>query len=266
MLSSLLAMGIAGRELVAELQPHHSAFYRNAICLIILLPLMLHAGSSALKTSFFGRHLARNTIHFFAQWCWLFGLGVLPLAEVFSIEFSAPIWTALLASLLLGERLTRSRGFAIVLGFVGILVILRPGVAIIDPAALIVLAAAFGYAVAYVITKNLVGVESPLTVVWWMNVIQLPIGAAMSVTDLVIPSQPLWPWLALLGVSGLTSHYSMSQALKYADATVVMPFDFLRLPLAALTAWLMYSETIDPFLALGAVFILLGNWLNLKKG
>ncbi|MGI9521319.1 MAG: DMT family transporter [Hyphomicrobiaceae bacterium] len=265
MLSSLLAMGIAGRELSEELQPHHSAFYRNAICLLILLPVILLAGSAAFKTRHFGRHLARNTVHFGAQWCWLFGLGVLPLAEVFAIEFSAPIWTALLASLFLGERITLSRLLVIARGFLGILVILRPGLAIIDPAAIVVLAAAVGYAIAYVITKNLVGLEAPLTVVWWMNVIQLPIGGVMSISNLIVPSAPLVPWLILLGISGLTSHYSLSQALKYADATEVLPLDFLRLPLAAVTAWLLYAEALDPFLAVGALFILLGNWLNLKK-
>ena len=105
-----------------------------------------------------------------------------------------------------------------------------------------------------------------LPVVWWMNVVQLPIGALMSMSNLVVPTQALWPWLVLLGVSGLTSHYSLSQALRYADTTVVMPLDFLRLPLAALTAWPMDAEAIDPFLAIGAFFNLIGNWLNLRMG
>jgi drug/metabolite transporter (DMT)-like permease len=266
MLVSLLAMGIAGRELSAELQPHHSAFYRSLLCLLILLPLVLHAGLHTLHTRFMGRHVARNGVHFLAQWCWLFGLGALPLAEVFAIEFSSPIWTALLASLFLSERLTRSRVLAIVLGFTGILVLLRPGIAIIDPASIVVLGAALGYAVAFVFTKNLVGADSPLTVVWWMNVIQLPIGGALSIGNLVVPSQPLMPWLVLLGVSGLTSHLCLSQALKHADVTIVMPMDFLRLPLAALVAWILYAEALDPFLVLGATFILAGNWVNLKRG
>ena len=265
-LTSMLLMGISGRELSAELLPHHSAFYRNAMCLLLIAPIAFRLGWRTLRTRHFGRHLARNTVHFMAQWCWLFGLGALPLAEVFAIEFSAPIWTALLAAVLLSERLTHPRILAIALGFIGILIILRPGIAIIDPASIVVLVAAFGYAFAYVFTKKLVGLDAPLTVVWWMNVIQLPIGAALSIGNLVFPSVTLLPWLLALGVTGLTSHYCLGQALKYADATIVTPLDFLRLPLAAVLAWIAYAEALDPFLFLGAGFIVAGSWINLKRG
>jgi drug/metabolite transporter (DMT)-like permease len=265
-LLSLLMMGIAGRELSAELYPQHSAFYRNAICLLLLLPVMIFTGWRASRTDHIRRHIARNTVHFMAQWCWLFGLGALPLTEVFAIEFSAPIWTALLASMFLSERLTRPRLLAIALGFLGILILLRPGIAIVDPASGVVLLAAFGYAISFVITKNLVGIDSPLTIVWWMNVVQLPIGGLLSIGNFIVPSAALWPWVAALGVCGLSSHYCLSQALKHADATVVIPLDFLRLPLAALLAWLLYAEALDPFLAVGALFILAGNWVNLRRG
>ncbi|MEM7428289.1 MAG: DMT family transporter [Pseudomonadota bacterium] len=265
-LTSMLMMGISGRELSAELQPHHSAFYRNAICLLILLPVVLRFGVQRFRTQHLKRHVARNTVHFFAQWCWLFGLSALPLAEVFAIEFSVPIWVALFATVFLGERLTGWRALAIGLGFAGILVILRPGMDIVHPAALMVLLAAVGYASAYVFTKNLVGVDDALTVVWWMNVVQLPIGLTLSATDLVFPSPPLIPWMIVIGVCGFTSHFCLSQALRHADATIIAQLDFLRLPLAAIIAWFAYNEAVDMFLAIGAAFILLGNWINLKKG
>ena len=266
MVLSLLAMGVAGRELSVELAPHHAAFYRNLICLLILLPLVLRAGREAYLTAHPWRHVARNTVHFAAQWGWLFGLGALPLTEVFAIEFTAPIWTAIMASVFLAERLTRWRLLAVVLGFAGVLVLLRPGVAIVDPASLVVLASAFGYSIAFVITKNLVGTDSALTVVWWMNVVQLPLGGLMSVNNLVVPSTELLPWLIVLGIGGLTSHYCLSRAFSHADASVVTPFDYARLPLAAVVAWWAYDEVPDPFLVLGAGLILAGNWLNLKRG
>lgn len=265
-LASMLMMGISGRELSAELQPHHSAFYRNAICLLIMAPVAVRYGLQRFQTQHLKRHIARNTVHFFAQWCWLFGLSALPLAEVFAIEFSVPIWVALFATVFLGERLTAWRALAIGLGFAGILIILRPGMAIVHPAALIVLLAAVGYASAYVFTKNLVGLDDPLTVVWWMNIVQFPIGLALSVSDFAFPSAPLIPWMLVIGVCGFTSHFCLSQALRYADATIIAQLDFLRLPLAAIIAWFAYNEAVDIFLALGAGFILLGNWVNLKKG
>lgn len=263
-LCSILVMGISGRELSAELEPQHSSFYRNVVCLMILIPIVTAVGWRKIHTPFFKRHVARNTVHWGAQWCWLYGLGALPLAEVFAIEFSSPIWTALFATLFLGERLTRWRVLAVALGFTGILIILRPGVAIIDPASVVVLMGAIGYATTYVMTKNIMGRDSALTVVFWMNAIQLPIGAAFVATNLIIPSWDILPWVIALGVTGLSSHYCLSQALSNADATIVMPLDFFRLPLAAVVAWFLYAEAIDPFLAVGALFILAGNWTNVR--
>jgi drug/metabolite transporter (DMT)-like permease len=263
-LSSILVMGISGRELSAELAPHHSSFYRNVVCLIILVPIVSMVGWQRVRTPFFKRHIARNSVHWCAQWCWLFGLGALPLAEVFAIEFSSADLDGVVRDTVSGERLTRWRVLAILLGFTGILIILRPGIAIIDPASLVVLAGALGYATTYVITKNIMGRDSALTVVFWMNAIQLPIGGVFVASNLIIPSWEIMPWVIALGVTGLSSHYCLSQALSNADATIVMPLDFFRLPLAAVVAWFLYSEAIDPFLALGALFILAGNWTNVR--
>ena len=262
---SMLLMAIAARELSPELQPHHMALYRNVICLLLLAPFVVALGWQSVRTANLKVHVARNTVHFAAQWCWLFGLGALPLAEVFAVEFSAPIWAAVLAAIFLGERLSRMRVFAIALGFGGILILLRPGIAIIDPASIVVLGAALGYGIAYVLTKSLTGAESPLAVVFWMNVIQLPIGVAVSMGDIPFPSDPYLPWLALLGLTGLSSHYCLSQALRFADVSVISPLDFFRLPLAVIIAWLAYDEPASAWLVLGGAFILAGNWINLRS-
>lgn len=264
-LTSMLSMALAARELSAELLPHHMAFYRSAICLALLVPIVALSGWHVVATSRIRGHIARNTVHFAAQWCWFFGLGVLPMAAVFAVEFTAPVWGALLAALFLGERLTRTRVVAVTLGFLGILLVLRPGVEIIDPASFVVLGAALGYGAAFVLTRALVQGESALTVVWWMNVVQLPIGALISMDGLPWPSPALLPWAMLLGLAGLGSHFCLSQALRYGDVAVVAPLDFLRLPLGALVAWLIYDEAIDPYLGAGAVLILIGNWINLRK-
>jgi drug/metabolite transporter (DMT)-like permease len=261
---ALTAMGVAGRELSGELWPAEIVFFRNCIGLAAILGLSLRYGGGILRTRRLALHGARNVVHFAAQVGWYVGLAYLPLAEVFSIEFTAPIWTALMAALFLGERLTLTRLIAVLLGFAGTVIILRPGAGAVAPAALAVLAASVGYAFAYVTTKALTATDSPLTILFYMNLIQLPLAFGMSALDWVTPSPALWPWVMVTGLAGLASHYCLARAFAHAEAGFVAPLDFLRLPLAALIGWLAYGEAVDAFLAAGAVAILLANGLNLR--
>jgi drug/metabolite transporter (DMT)-like permease len=210
-------------------------------------------------------HVLRNTVHFAAQYSWALSVTLLPLAAVFAIEFTAPAWVALLAVLLLGERLTPSRTGVLVLGFVGVLVILRPGLSTFQPAAFLVLAAAFGFAVALTVTKTLTATTTTLAILFWMNVMQLPIAVAGSdltfVTRLGVGDLP-----ALTGVamSGLASHLALTNAFRAGDATIVVPLDFVRIPLIALVGRIFYGETLDPFVFLGAGLIVIGIVWNLR--
>jgi drug/metabolite transporter (DMT)-like permease len=265
-LVSFLLMAVAGRELSAEISIFQVVFFRNAVCLAIVVALLSRVGWHHVRTARLGRHIARNTVHFAGQYGWLFGIASIPLAEVFAIEFTTPIWTALMASAFLGERLTSVRVVAVAFGFVGVLVILRPGLAIVHPAAFAVLGAALGYATTYIITKSLVSVDRPLTILFWMNLVQLPLGLLPSLGRWVWPSAHLLPWIAVIGVVGLSSHYCLSRALAVADATLVVPLDFLRLPLAAVVAWALYAEALDPFVFAGATIIFAGIWLNVRRG
>ena len=262
-LASFLFMGLAGRELSAELTVFQILFFRTLICLIIMLFIVQMTGWSIARTGRLHLHGIRNTIHFAAQCGWFLGLAYLPLAEVFALEFTTPIWTAIFAALFLGEHWTRTRVVAITLGFIGILVILRPGIAIMHPASFAVLAAAIGYACTYALTKGMVNTEQPLTVLFYMHLIQFPLGLLLSISDWTMPSMALWPWVIIVGIAGFTSHYCLSKALTLADATVVVPIDFLRLPLAAVIAFLIYHEPLDIFLFLGALLIFSGNYLNI---
>ena len=152
--SSLIAMALAGRELAAEISIFQIMFFRNAICLVIVCVLIMRHGGDLFRTRRLGLHGFRNVVHFGAQTGWYYGLVRLPLSEVFAIEFTAPIWTAILAALFLAERLTARRAFATLLGFAGTLIILRPGIAAIEPAAIVVLASAVGFASMFVITRT----------------------------------------------------------------------------------------------------------------
>ncbi len=262
-LLSFAAMALAGRELSSELTLFQILFLRSAICLCVLVPLAARLGWDRLATRRPLIHLARNSVHYAASYFWMLGVISIPLAEVFAIEFTTPIWTAILAALFLREPLTRIRLAAIALGFIGVMVILRPGAAIVHPAAFAVLAAALGYAAAYVFTKSLSADDRPIVILFWMNVIQLVIGLVPSALTWVTPSPALWPWVAVIGMSGLASHYCIARAMAFADATVVVPLDFLRLPLIAVVGYIVYAEPLDPFVLAGAVLVVGGNMLNL---
>jgi drug/metabolite transporter (DMT)-like permease len=265
-LASFLLMAIAGRELSREMGPAQIVACRNIICLAVLVAILARLGWAKARTAKPGRHVIRNAIHFAAQFAWFYAIARIPIAEVFAIEFTAPIWTALLAAVFLGERLNAVRIGAIALGFTGVLVILRPGMAVVDPAALAALAAAFGYACTYIYTKDLVDRDGPFVILLWMNAVQLPLALAFSATTWVIPSDALWPWVATIGLTGLVSHYSLSSALAAGEATIVVPIDFLRLPLAAGVAWLLYGEAVGASVFIGAAIIFAGVLLNLRRG
>ena len=259
----LCGMAISGRELSAELTAFQSAFTRSVACLIVLLPILAIIGFDKVRTSKLRQHVTRNFIHFTAQTSWLYGVAVLPLAEVFAIEFTAPIWTAVLAMLLLKERITSNRLLGILLGFAGILIILRPGAAVMNPASFIVLFSALGFASTYVFTRHMTATESPLTVIFYMNLVQLPMGLVGSIPNWTIPSLEMWPWIVMIGISGLGSHFCFAHAFSHADATVVTPLDFIRLPLIAVIGFAFYQEPWDLMILAGGAVIFSGNLINL---
>ena len=263
---SLIAIAVAGRELTREMSLFEVIFFRNAICLVILAPILLAASENHCRTRRIGGHALRSTVHLAAQSLWFFGLTRLPLGELTALEFTSPVWTALLAAVILRERLTRRRMAGVLLGFAGVLVILRPGAAIIDPAAFAVLLAAAGFALMYVLTRNLAASEHPLTILFWMNVFQIPITLALALPAWTAPSPALAPWLLVVGVSGFTVHYCLTRAFALAAAGTVAPVDFVRLPLSILIGFLVYAEAIDVFVLLGAVVIFYGNHLNMTAG
>jgi drug/metabolite transporter (DMT)-like permease len=210
-------------------------------------------------------HIARNLIHYTGQAAWLYALTLIPLAVLISIEFTTPIWTAILAVSFLGERLSRSRLTAIVLGLIGVVVIVRPSAGSMDPGHLVVLGAAVCFGISMVLVKSMTKTESVVRIIFWMLIIQSALGLIPAVYVWRTPSLELWPWILLIAFTGMSSHFCMARALAYADATVISPMDFLRVPLSALIGWLLYQEQIDAFTAGGALLILMGNLLNLQR-
>ncbi|WP_245863214.1 DMT family transporter [Candidatus Viridilinea mediisalina] len=261
-LVSFTTMALAGRELAAELSTFQILFFRSLIGVLLLVGLLGRTGWGQLRTQQWRLHVGRNLAHFGGQFGWFYGLAMIPLAEVFALEFTAPIWTALLAALWLGERMSRTRVLAIGLGMVGLLIILRPGFQELHPATLGVLLGAMGFAVAHILTKRLARHDTPICILFYMTIIQLPLALIPTLSNWVVPAVALWPWLVLVGLCALSAHYCLTRALSLADATVVVPMDFLRLPLIAVVGMLFYQEPFDGLVLLGAAVMMVGIWIN----
>ena len=265
-LTAMLVMAVAGREATRSLHVFQIMEMRSVIGFVLLWPL-LHAsgGLAAMRTRRLGRHVARNTVHYAAQFGWFFALTLIPIAQVVAIEFTMPIWTALLAVAFLGERLGAARIVAVLLGLVGVAVIVRPGLEHVDPGQLIALAAAVGFAVSIILVKSLTATESVVSIIFWMLVVQSLIGIVPAALVWRTPPAQVWPWIGVIALCGTYSHYCMTQALRHADAMVIVPMDFLRVPLTAVAGWLVYNERIDAFTVVGAGLILVANLLNLRR-
>ncbi|TPK72997.1 DMT family transporter [Mesorhizobium sp. B2-4-15] len=265
-IASFLAMSVAGRATTAELNVFQVLELRSVIGFFILLPLVMTTGGfAAMRTQRPLAHIARNVVHYSGQAAWLYALTLIPLAVLISIEFTTPIWTAILAVTFLGERLNRPKLAAVVLGLIGVVIIVRPGVDAVDPGHLVVLGAAVCFGASLVLVKSLTRTDSVVRIIFWMLIIQSAVGLIPALYVWRNPSLELWPWILLIAFSGMSSHFCMARALTYADATVISPMDFLRVPLSALVGWLLYSEQIDAFTAGGALLILMGNLLNLQR-
>lgn len=262
----LLLMAISGRATTKELNVFQVMEMRSVIAFFMLLPFVYREGGlRAMRTRILSSHIVRNGAHYVGQFLWLMGLTMIPMAQVIAIEFTAPIWTALMAAAFLGEKLTWRKSLAILLGLVGVIIIVRPGGTSINPGQLVVLGAAFVFAVSFITTKSLTRRDSATKIIFWMLIIQSVIGFTPALNVWVWPSAGLWPWIFLIPFSGTFAHFCMAKALSYADATVVMPMDYLRVPLSAVIGYLLFAEAIDVFTACGAALILTGNLFNLRR-
>ncbi len=265
-LSLMLIMAIAGREATRELNVFEIMEVRSLLGFLFLYPMIHRSGGlAALKTSRLPQHIGRNLIHYGAQLGWFFALTLIPIGQVVAIEVTLPIWTAILATSFLGERMTAWKVAAIALGVVGVIVIVRPATGEVNPGQLIALAAAVGFGVSMALLKSLTRTNSALTVMFWMLTVQSVAGLLPTLYVWTWPSAYAWGWMLVIAICGTYSHYCLASAMRYADATVVVPMDFLRVPLTATAGWLIYSERLDALTLLGAALILSGNFFNLKS-
>ena len=266
-IASFSAMAVAGREVAAELDTFETMMYRSFIGVGIVVTVAAALGRlREVSARHMHLHLIRNISHFAGQNLWFYSLTAIPLAQVFAFEFSSPLWVTLFAPLILGERLTRSRAFAALIGFAGILIVARPGAATISPGLIAAATAALGFAGSLLFTKLLTRHVTTTCILFWLTVMQAVMGILMAGYDgdIALPSSATLPYVIIIGIAGLLAHLCITNALSIAPATVVVPLDFLRLPIIALVGMAVYGEALDPWVLLGSFVILSANYLNIR--
>lgn len=263
---SFSLMAVAGREVAGQLDTFEIMFYRSAVGVLIVVALItVRQRWQDIRTPRLSTHLIRNVFHFAGQNLWFFAVSVVPLAQVFALEFTTPIWVLLLSPFLLSERMTPIRALCAVLGFIGILIVARPGATELSWQVGAAASCAIFFALTIILTKRLTRTDTVLCILFYLTVIQLLLGAVAAGWDgdIALPRGITAAWVILIGLCGLMAHFCYTTALSLAPATVVTPIDFARLPTIAIVGWLAYNEALDPFVFLGAAIIFAGNYINI---
>jgi drug/metabolite transporter (DMT)-like permease len=266
-IASFSAMAVAGRAVAGVHDTFEIMTWRSVIGLLTVVGVALALGRlREVRRDRLASHAVRNLFHFAGQNLWFWALTMIPLAQVFALEFTSPIWVILLAAVFLGESLTRAKVAAAALGFAGILVVARPDFAALEPGVIAAAASAVCFAVTAILTKALTRGESIVSILFWLTLMQLGLGlmAAGWDGDIALPTLVTLPWLALIGLCGLMAHFCLTTALALAPASIVVPLDFARLPVIALVGWLFYGEAVGLNVWAGAVLIFAAILLNLR--
>ena len=264
---SFSLMAISGRELAPELNTFEIMFFRSLIGLVLVVSIGTLSGTlHQIKTDRLGLHMLRNTAHFTGQNLWFLAVAFIPFSQVFALEFSTPLWVALLAPVFLGEALTRRRLLSVGIGFSGVLIVARPDFSQLNPAILAAMACAICFACSLMTTKKLTIDQSTTCILFWLTLMQLGMGvvAVVLTGSLSAPQGIDYIWVTTISICGLTAHFCIARALALAPAIVVIPLDFLRLPLISLIGFLAYNEAFEWAVVFGAILIFTAVLINLQ--
>lgn len=264
---SFTAMAVAGRAVSGVHDTFEIMFWRSIFGLGLVLLVSGTAGRlHEVRTTHLPQHLLRNVVHFTGQNLWFWALTAIPLAQVFALEFTSPIWVILLSPLLLSERLTWAKGVSAAIGFAGAMIVARPDFAALDPGILAAAASALCFAISAIMTKRLTRAESIVSILFWLTLMQAIFGLAASGWDgdVALPTAVTAPWLIVIGAAGVIAHLCLTKALSLASASVVVPIDFARLPLIALVGFWLYGEPLSLAVLMGGGLIFFANWFNIR--
>lgn len=262
------ALAVSGREIGAALDTFEMMLYRSLIGVAVVTAAAFATGRlGEIHTTRLGTHLLRNILHFAGQNLWLYALALIPLAQLFALEFSSPIMVALAAPLVLNERLTPVRLVSALVGFAGILIVARPGTLGAPSVGIVAaLLCAVAFAATALVTKRLTRQVPVLSILFWLAVMQSAMGLICAGWDgrIALPDPSVLPWVIVMGLAGLLAHLCLTKALSLAPASVVTPLDFLRLPIIGLVGMIAYAEPLNPWVFVGGVVIFAANWLNIR--
>lgn len=266
-IASFVIMAVAGRAIQVEMNTFELMLYRSAIGFTVVCAVIAAspAGFAQIRTAHPWLHVKRNLFHYAGQNLWFYAVTLIPLGQLAALEFTNPIWVTLLAPMLLGEKLTPARVAAASLGFLGVLIVARPGVSPVGPGHAAALLAAVAFALNTLLTRRIMAFDAVLCVLFWMTLSQGAMSLLLSLPGgIPLPSAGVAPWLLLVGLTGLTAHYALTSALGHAPAGVVAPMEFLRLPIIAVVGAWVYSEQLHYTVFVGAALILAGNMIGLR--
>lgn len=267
-------MAVSGREAGRTMPTAELLAWRSVIGFVVVCAIIATIsapGFAQIRTQRLGMHLLRNIGHFFGQYGWYYAVTLIPLAQLFALEFTAPIWIALVAPIFLGERWSWSGGLAILLSFIGVLFVVNVFGAEMRAAfgegQVWALLAALGFAMNMICTKKLMSTETALCVLFYLTLMQFPMGLIVAGGLPRIPPDMISGlWVLALSLGGLGAHFCVAQAFRFADATIVAPMDFFRLPLIAVIGAIFYQEPLLWNVFLGGLLIFLGNYINIRRG
>ncbi|RMD65297.1 MAG: DMT family transporter, partial [Alphaproteobacteria bacterium] len=248
-------MNVLIRLAAAELHPFEIAFLRNVFALSAMLPWLMRAGWGGLRTQRLKFHLWRGLSGVIAMLCWFTSVASLPLSEAVALNFTVPLFATAAAAIFLGEVVRARRWAATMIGFLGVLIILRPGFAEFTPLMALPIIAALFMAVSVTIVKALSRTEDPSAIVLYQNLVLTPLS--------LVPALLVWRWpsaLTLLITAGIglvaaMAHILLTRAYTKADASAIIPFDYARLPFIAALAYVLFGEIADMWTWIGAAVI-----------
>lgn len=256
----LIVMAVAIRALSPKYSVLEQIFLRSVVSLILILPWAIRQGAARLRTHRLGLHVFRNTVHYIGNLGWFLGVATIPLADVAALQFTLPLFTVVMAAIFLRERVDGHRWLALIVGFAGALVIIRPGFETVSVGTAAVLASAAFYGASQTASKALSRTESPQAVLFYMALVFVPISAVPAAFYWTTPDWVDLPLILVLGVTGYLAHFSIIRAFAAADASFVMPFDFMKLPISAAVGFVLYMEFPDLWTWAGAVIIFGAAW------
>ena len=252
-------MGASARYVSDRIHPFEVVFFRNAFGFVLLLPLVMSYGLKHFRTQRFGLHVARAAGHVAEMTIYFVGLTMIQYAQVQALTFTTPLFTALLAVLILRERIQARRIAALAIGFLGAMIVIRPGLAPVDTGSMLILLSALGWAGVILIVKQLTRTDSSITITAWMVVLMSPVSLIPAIFVWQWPTLAEWGWLALAGISGTIGQLLVTQAFRVADTMAVMPFDFTKLIWASIIGFIVFDEVPSIYTWFGAVIIFGGS-------